>query len=507
MGRHPETPAKAMKDMDRPQSAWTQLSESGKPPGDTSTDGAFPAKSSSVGTLPPSVEKLPAPVLVVDAEGGLLYQNSATKELVRAFEASTPITLLPDDFKEQVERSLASGKVAKLLSPSRPGRRAFTWYLLPDLEQQRVQVYGVETTDHHRLQDRLRKAGPLEMVGKLAGFVAHDLANNLTVVQGHLGMIQAGQVQGEQVMDSVRQSLRASERAADLVRQLFALRGIETPRMNVVALTSVLGAFSGRLQRLLGEDIELTFQLDPDLPPALTDEGRAQQLLTAAALEVRSGIPAGGTLTVILSRPNTSAAPWDRPAGEHLCLSIVGGGAMESDRSPVQSTLVESLVEQLQGYVEPAQAPEYGLRLYLPAAPRDVDEEGDTVMDPGSGTEMVLLVEDEGPVRSILRMAMERRGYHVVEAATGVEALAVWHRHHDRIALLVTDMVMPVGLSGRELAEKFRIQNPNLRVLYVSGYTAEAAGLPVSLGPGEAYLRKPLDPDELTRAVRMMIDG
>jgi len=494
-----------MKEMDRPQSAWNPLSIKEKAPGEPVGDGTAFAGLVPDSGAPLTVEWLSIPVLLLDANGSVLHRNLAAKELARALQVKDLQALFPEDFESQLRRCLQRSQAARVNSAPGNGRRRFTWYLVPDLEEGRVQVHGIETTERHRLLERLRKAEELEMVGRLAGCVAHDLANNLTVLQGHLGMVQSGQHQGPSAEESVRQCLRATERAGELVRQLFALRGIEAPTLRPVSLAHALGGFSGRLQRLLGEDVEVTFQIDPDLPPALSDEGRVQQLLTAAALRVRSTIPAGGTLTIELS----GRQPFldGEESRRFLCLGICGHGGLEASRSTLECELVPSLVAQLQGVFEVAAAPEFGWRLFLPAVDAESEDETRASRDPGCGTETVLLVEDEGPVRSILRMALERRGYHVVEAASGVEALAVWHQHHDRIALLVTDMVMPVGLSGRELAEQFRIQNPHLRALYVSGYTAEAAGLPVSLGAGEGYLRKPVDPDELTRAVRAMIDG
>ena len=148
-------------------------------------------------------------------------------------------------------------------------------------------------------------------------------------------------------------------------------------------------------------------------------------------------------------------------------------------------------------------------KIYLPPD-KSISEEtvpkppGDA---PKGGTETILVVEDEAPVRWIVKNVLQRKGYHVLEAASGVEALAVWHQHHQDIILLLTDMVMPVGLSGQELAEKFKSQKPDLKVVYTSGYSAEIAGKDLTSMAGVSFLEKPFDPLRLMEAVRQCLDS
>jgi CheY-like chemotaxis protein len=273
---------------------------------------------------------------------------------------------------------------------------------------------------------------------------------------------------------------------------------------------------SGLLHRTIGEDVEFEFQYSPNPPITHADPHLIEQCVFHIALNAREAMPSGGQLLISTAISDIDAAwvehhPGARP-GRFVCLGITdsAGGAnqpviVDENEHSSLSTVIE-IVKQHDGWVETQSKVGHSplVRIYLPAIiePKKKVKQTPRV----SGCETLLVVEDEAPLRSIMRTMLERRGFRVLEAGSGIEALAVWHQHHDDISLLLTDVVMPAGLSGHELAEQFRAQKPALKVLYTSGYSPRAAGNAVSTDNGAAFLQKPFDETQLATAVRNCLD-
>ncbi|HMJ64458.1 MAG TPA: response regulator [Candidatus Binatia bacterium] len=369
-----------------------------------------------------------------------------------------------------------------------------------------------------QLETELREAQRLATVGRLAAGIAHDFRNLLTVIQGHAGLIRAEAHLTPELEESVQQIMRAAERAGKLSARLLSFSRKTAPQPHAIDLNQLLAEMSGLLHRTIGEDVEFEFQYDSNLPLVHADPRLIEQCVLTVALNAREAMPDGGQLLVSTSIADIDAAhaahhPEARP-GRFVCLGIVDSAAAPTERSAVEVTnecsplrAVEQIAKEHQGWIESESQTGHSafLRIYLPVyTGSDKLQTSDTQKI--SGRETLLVVEDEAPLRSIMRTMLERHGFHVLEASSGIEALAVWHQHHDDISLLLTDVVMPAGLSGQELAEQFHAQKPNLKILYTSGYSPRAAGNVLSAENGADFLEKPFDETQLATAVRRCLD-
>jgi CheY-like chemotaxis protein len=312
---------------------------------------------------------------------------------------------------------------------------------------------------------------------------------------------------------------------------LFSRKSVLQPRR--FNLNEVLTAMSLLLQRTLGEDIEFQFRFDPALPELYADVGLIEQVVMNLAVNARDAMPKGGSLLIRTAVVSIDEGCCQRHpearAGRFVCLTMTDTGCgmdhvtLGRIFEPFFTTkefgkgtglglaTVYGIVRQHQGWIDVRSQPGQGATfdIYLP--PAEPAEAPDDTTAPAAqtlrGTETILLVEDEPPVRWTVRNILERYGYRVLEAGAGVEALAVWHQHHAQISLLLTDVVMPAGLTGQELAETFRSQKPTLKVIYTSGYSLEAAGKALDAIEGVTFLRKPFEASDLARAVRRCLDA
>jgi len=368
---------------------------------------------------------------------------------------------------------------------------------------------------NRQLQPQVQDAQRLVTVGRLAAGIAHDFRNLLTVIQGHAGLLRAEANLTPPMEESLQQIMRAVERAGKLSAQLLAFSRKTAPQPQPVDLNQLLAEMSGLLRRTIGEDVEFEFQYAPNLLMTRADPLLIEQCVFHIVLNAREAMPSGGQLLISTSIADIHAAyvehhPGARP-GQFVCLSIVDSAASDTDpaitlRENEHSSLdtVIEIVTQHDGWVEAQSKTGHSafVRIYLPVY-ADRAKKRAKEAPRVSGCETLLVVEDEAPLRSIMRTMLERRGFRVLEAGSGIEALAVWHQHHDDISLLLTDVVMPAGLSGHELAEQFRGQKPALKVLYTSGYSPRAAG---NGDHGAAFLQKPFDETQLATAVRTCLD-
>jgi CheY-like chemotaxis protein len=293
-------------------------------------------------------------------------------------------------------------------------------------------------------------------------------------------------------------------------------------------LNHVLAGMSTLLQRTLGEDIGINFDFGANLPLVFADTHALEQCVLSIAINAREAMAGGGQLLVNTSIADINAVHAEHHGearqGRYVCLTVVDSGAGEQSVSRLFNPLwitktggggfeftlgaVKAIVQRHNGWIEIQSRIGEGttLRIYLPlhVEPAAVAAPPST---PSPTRQTVLLVEDEAPVRSIVRTMLERNGFVVLEAGSGIEALAIWHQHQPDIGLLLTDLVMPGGLSGHELAEKFRAQKPTLKVLYTSGYSPRAVPTGVLPESGTGFLEKPFDASQLADAVRRSLDG
>jgi signal transduction histidine kinase len=492
-----------------------------------------PSDGKPAASLAAFVELNPNPVMEFTADGQLRYFNEAAREMARLLGKAHPEEVLPPDLPAIVRTCLLTGQ-RKLRVETAMGGRTFSWSFYPIKQNNVVHCYAGDITERRQLEDQLRHSQKLESVGRLASGVAHDFNNVLTVIQGHTGLLRSAPALTAAMSESVQGIARAAERGSKLTSQLlaFSRRNVLQPRR--LDLNEVITSLSSLLHRTLGEDINYQFQYASDLPPIHADPGLIEQVIMNLAVNARDAMPRGGQLAVSTSMADIDAShverhPGEARAGRFICLGIAdtGGGmdhlTMGRIFEPFFTTkefgkgtglglaTVYGIIKQHQGWIEVQSQVGQGttFRVYLPPAGQATEKSDDTSPDSTNlrGKETILVVEDEPPVRWIVKNVLGKYGYQVLEAGNGVEALALWHQHHGEIALLLTDVVMPVGLTGQELAERFTAQKPGLKVMFISGYSLQVAGKGFSELDGLNFLQKPFDDAKLARAVRRCLDA
>jgi PAS domain S-box-containing protein len=400
-------------------------------------------------------------------------------------------------------------------------------------------VLLTDVTDRKRAEHELRKsteqlrqAQKLEAIGRLAGGVAHDFNNLLTVITTSVSfLIEAADDRPPPEMEDLAEIKSAAERGAQLTRQLLAVSRQEVREPVPLDLNRVIGEVEGMLHRLLGEDVQLRVRVTPNVGHAMLDGGQMHQVILNLAVNARDAMPDGGLLTIEtdladLDQVFAEAHPGVTP-GPHVVLSISDtGSGMTTEtvtrifepffttKAPGMGTglglsIVRGIVEQSGGCIYVYSEPGLGttFRLYfprveatgLPAPP------GPVVTRRSTGSETILLAEDDPSVRRVSRTILSARGYRVLEAAGPEEAIAIAERHSGAIDLLVTDVVMP-RMSGRELSAHLTTGRPGLRVLYVSGYAEQIVVSRGVVAPGVSLLQKPFAPEALAQRVRDVLD-
>lgn len=396
------------------------------------------------------------------------------------------------------------------------------------------QTFGIfrDVTERVSLQLQLRQSQKLEVLGLLAGGVAHDFNNLLTVVLAHCGLLQnEGSLAGD-ARESLQEIILAAERAADLTRQLLAFSRRQPPQSKPVSLNDVITNVSKMLRRLIGESILMEFQLAPQLPAVDADVGMMEQVLMNLAVNARDAMPKGGNISFVTQRLDLKDEDIaDHPQGRagefvHLRIEDTGCGIHAhllplifepffttkeaGSGTGLGLTTVQAIVGQHRGWVEVESQVSRGsaFSIYLPASGAVVPHAPSAALVPSSfaGSECILLVEDELSLLRVTKLALTDQGYNVHAACCGAEAFEIWREHGPRIDLLITDLVMPGRLNGDELARRLRQENPNLRVLFMSGYHLakiyQGWAEEWAEDAGNFLLGKPFDSCKLLQAIR-----
>ena len=387
-------------------------------------------------------------------------------------------------------------------------------------------------TERVALEERLRQSQKMEAVGRLAGGIAHDFNNLLTVILGYTQIVADGIARDSRLSDSTAQIKSAADRAAGITRQLLAFSRKQVLSPRVINLNNVVINLDSLLRRLIGEDIEVLTAPANDLGTVKADPGQIEQVIMNLALNSRDAMPNGGKLTLETSNAilDDTYARQHQPVepGRYVMLAVSDTGIGMSAETltrifePFYTTkevgkgtglglsMVYGIIKQSGGYVWVYSEPNQGttFKIYLPRIDQPV-EGTDAVKQPVNvmrGTETILLVEDDPQLRQLSSSVLAHCGYNVLTASTPEEGLAICEANHNEIRLLVTDVVMP-RMNGRQLAERVAKIRPQIRVLYISGYTDNAIVHYGVLDPGLWFLPKPFTLSGLVTKVREVLDS
>ncbi len=386
-----------------------------------------------------------------------------------------------------------------------------------------------DVTERRQLEQQLRQSQKLEAIGRLAGGIAHDFNNILTAITGYAELVLDRVDPGDPLREDCEEIRAAAERAAGLTRQLLAFSRRQMLQPRLTDLGELVGRTVGMLGRLLGEDVEIETHADPALAPVLVDPTQLEQVLLNLAVNARDAMPAGGRLTIEVAGARLDAgyalshAEVEPGAYVLLTVSDTGVGMDEETKTRIFEPFfttketgtglglatVYGIVGQSGGHVFVYSEPGRGttFKIYLPVARGEAAADDPEAPEPSrlTGSETILLVEDDDALRRLACRLLRRSGYTVLEARDAREGERVSREYRAGIDLLVTDVVLP-GETGRELAARLAAVRPGLRVLFISGYTENAIAHHGVLDPDVDLLEKPFSPEALLRRVRRSLD-
>ena len=391
----------------------------------------------------------------------------------------------------------------------------------------RIAGIATDVTEQKRLEGQLHQAQKMESLGRLAGGVAHDFNNLMTAVLGHAAFAIEPLPERHQSRKELLAIEQAALRASELTRQLLAFARLQHVAPRAVDVNDLVASLEGLLRRLIGEDIVLATHLAPEPACAHIDPIQLEQVLVNLAVNARDAMPQGGDLVLETSCVTVKTEEHiPLPEGPYVKVSVrdtghgIGAAVREhlfepffTTKQPGEGTglglaTCYGIVQQCAGHITVESAPDAGARfdVYLPRiSARPVTARRPEPRSVPTGTETVLLVEDEGPVRAVALRALRAHGYRVLEAGDGDEGLAVAKAFSGKIDILVADVVMP-RMGGIELARRLRAERPEIRVLHVSGHVDPALRERTAVVSGAAFLDKPFAPGTLARKVREVLD-
>jgi two-component system cell cycle sensor histidine kinase/response regulator CckA len=499
-----------------------------------------------------ALEQSAETIVITDPQGTIQYVNPAFEKIsgyTRAEVLGRNPRLLKSgrhdaEFYRQMWATLRRGEVwrGRLINQRKDGalfEESATISPVLDAAGQVVNYIALklDVTRASQLESQLQQAQKLEVIGRLAGGVAHDFNNILTAIFIQASLCGTEEALPAEARSSLADIKQAAERAANLTRQLLLFSRQQALQPRVLDLNTVVGDLNRMLRRILGEAVHLRLHLHAQPLRTLADAGMLDQVLLNLAVNARDAMPAGGQFTLETGHREVDAAqPRPHPdaePGRYVWLRVSDtGSGISPDVLPhifepffttkeigrgtgLGLATVFGIVKQHRGWIEVQSAPAQGtvFQVHFPAttaAPAASPvAPARSVARPAArgGTETILLVEDEPVVRLAIRVFLERQGYRVLDAVHGLAALSLAQAHGRDIALLLTDLVIPEGLDGRKLAAQLQGQIPALKVVFMSGHSPELTGCELPCRPQERYLQKPFSPQRLLETLRDCLES
>jgi two-component system cell cycle sensor histidine kinase/response regulator CckA len=407
-----------------------------------------------------------------------------------------------------------------------------------DPEGRVYRVVGIaeDMTRQRELEEQFRQMQKMEAVGLLAGGVAHDFNNLLTVIRGGAELLLTSENRDSaDSRELLQQIVTSADRAAGLTRQLLLFSRRQVMHSQRINLNELIENLIKMLRRIVGEHINIRCDYAANLPPVQADSGMLEQVVMNLVVNARDAMPTSGELILRTSLDSKHGffreASHPKAADAYVCLSVSDNGTgippevlprifepFFTTKDPDKGTglglaTVYGIVQQHHGWVDVQSKVGVGTTFHI-GLPASAGKTGDTKhlrkrtnAQLPRGSETILLVEDESAVRTLVRSVLVRHGYQVFEAESGRAALGAWRKHHEEIDLILTDLVMPDGISGLMLAEQLRHERPDLKVIFSSGYSPDATAQDFANFPNSRYLQKPFNPQLLLQTVRDCLEG
>lgn len=472
----------------------------------------------------------PNPVLAFSPEGTLVYYNDAASKLARSVGKRVPDEILPLNTVRTVQSCYNQGE-NRLGVEVMVNGRVFNWSFYPIRSNAVIHCYGEDITERRNLEGQFLQSQKMESVGQLAAGIAHDFNNLLTIIHGQLGLIETVHIEDSLANECLGHISGAAKRASELTRQLLTFSTRHKMQRESFEMNELMTNLIKLVRRLMGEKVMVEFRPASVDTTINGDKSMIEQVLMNLAVNARDAMPDGGTISMETRVREIDVAEalsrGVKPGGYAEILVADSGVGIEENVLPrifdpffttketgkgtgLGLATVYSIVKQHNGWIDVKSESGVGttFRVMLPSLFESKRKAHIRTADAlQGGEETLLLVEDEPVLLGLMSNILRRFGYRILEAPDGPSALNIWDEQDGKIDLLLTDLVMPNGMNGRQLGDELVSRKKDLRVIYTSGYSAEVVQDHLNLTSGVNFLPKPYKPATLVKMVRSCLDG